>query len=281
MYRIICIFLFFLIFSNPLIADDWNGVDYAQNSSVQLSHAARLLNSLSLKGDEGILDIGCGDGKITALLAKKVTHGFVLGIDPSDSMLSKAEITRQENDLFNLTFQKGAAENFSLVQRFDHIIAIHVMHWVKDQEKALENIHTHLKPNGHIHLILSPSKEGLPFYLALQKTLPNWALDFADFINPQYAFDMETYRTLMVKADFQIEAIHYLFHESKHENKERLTAWIKQWQPHAKHLPIHKQTDFLNELINNYLLEIGLHPETLESIKWGEYVLIVQAKKAN
>lgn len=65
MHRIICICLYSLIFSYPLAADDWNGVDYAQNSSVQLSHAERLLNSLSLTGSESILDIGCGDGKIS------------------------------------------------------------------------------------------------------------------------------------------------------------------------------------------------------------------------
>ncbi len=43
-----------------------SGSDYARNSSVQLWHAERLLEELSLKGDEDILDVGCGDGKITA-----------------------------------------------------------------------------------------------------------------------------------------------------------------------------------------------------------------------
>lgn len=280
MHRIICVCLYSLIFSFSLAADDWSGVDYAQNSSVQLSHAERLLNGLSLTGSESILDIGCGDGKITASLAKKIPQGYVIGIDPSDSMLDKAEITLRESELFNLSFQKGAAEDFYLDQCFDHIIAIHVMHWVREQEKALENIRAHLNPKGHVHFILAPSKEGLPFYSALQKTLKSWAQDFTDFINPQQVFDMETYRKLMVKSGFHIEAIHYLYHESTHENKEKLTAWIKQWQPHAKHLPLHKQADFLNELIDNYLIEIGQHPNVSDSVKWGEYVLIVEAKKA-
>ncbi len=280
MYRIFVFFLCSLFFSYPLAADDWSGIDYAQNSSVQLSHAERLLNGLSLIGHESILDVGCGDGKITALLAKKVPQGIVIGIDPSDSMLDKAEILRRENGLFNLTFQKGTAEEFSLNQRFDHIIAIHVMHWIKEQERALENIQTHLKPQGHVHFIFAPSKEGLPFHVALQKTLQNWSQDFIDFINPQQVFDMETYRKLMVKSGFHIESIHYLYHESMHENKERLKDWIRQWQPHAKHLPLDNRTNFLDELVNNYLIEMGLHPETSVSVKWGEYVLIVEAKKA-
>lgn len=268
-----------LIFSFSLIADDWSGVDYAQNSSVQVSHAERLLNALSVTGNESILDIGCGDGKITVLLAKKCCNGVVLGIDPSDSMLDKAEITRQESNLINVRFQKGSAENFYLNQRFDHIIAIHVLHWVKEQERALDNIHAHLKPQGHVHFILAPSKEGLPFHTALQKTLKNWSQDFEDFINPQQLFDMETYRKLMVKSGFHIEAIQYLYHESTHQNQEKLKAWIQQWQPHAKYLPLHKQADFLNELLDNYLREIGLPSNTQDSVTWGEYVLIVEAKK--
>lgn len=279
MYHIFASFFWLLIFSYPLMADQWNGNDYAQNSSVQLSHAERLLNNLSLKGGENILDIGCGDGKITALLAKKIPQGIAIGIDPSDSMLDKAEITRKENDLLNLTFQKGFAEDFYLDQSFDHIIAIHVMHWIKEQEKALKNIHTHLKPQGHVHFILAPSKEGLPFHAALQKTLQNWNQAFVDFANPQQVFDIETYRKLMVKAGFHIEAIHYLYHESTHQSKEKLKAWIKQWQPHAKYLPLADQASFLEQLINNYLIEIGIDPETSDPVIWGEYVLIVQAKK--
>lgn len=272
----ICIFLFSLFFSYPLLADDWSGIDYAQNSSTQLSQAERLLKSLSLEGNENILDIGCGDGKITALLAKKVPQGTVIGIDPSDSMLEQAAIICRKSGLSHLTFQKGSAESFSFDQRFDHITAFYVMHWIKEQEKALENIHRHLKPHGHVHFILSPSKEGLPFHKALQRTLQNWNQDFVDFINPQQVYDMETYRKLMVKAGFHIEGIHYLYHESIHENKEKLAAWIKQWQPHVKHLPSDKKADFLNELVDNYLIETGGSPNT--SIKWGEYVLIVVAR---
>lgn len=268
----------FMIFTGQAMSDHWDGKDYAHNSSVQLSHAEWLLNRLPLTGDENILDIGCGDGKITALLAKRVPQGMVIGIDPSDSMLDKAELTCRENNLPHLHFQKGSAEEFSLEQRFDHIIAIHVMHWIKEQEKALKNIKHHLSPQGHVHFILAPSKEGLPFHRALQKTVRNWEQYFVDFTNPQQVFDMETYRKLMVTSGFRIEAMHYLHHESTHANKEKLQSWVKQWQPHAKHLPDEIREDFLRELINNYLIEVGLDPEISSPVKWEEYVLIVEAR---
>jgi trans-aconitate 2-methyltransferase len=274
-----CLAILFLFFFTEILADQWNGSDYAQNSSVQLSHAERLLLNLSLQGNEKILDIGCGDGKITALLSGRVPEGFVIGVDPSISMLTKAEEVRKESGAANLAFCEGFAEDFLFNEHFDHIVAIHVMHWVKEQEKALKNIYAHLKPKGHVHFILAPSKEGLPFYRALQNTLSTWDDNFNGFVNPQQVFDMETYRRLMVEAGFHIEAIHYVYHESIHANKERLKAWVKQWQPHGKYLSATKQDIFLDELINNYLIEIGFSLETLNPVPWGEYVLIVEAAK--
>ncbi len=277
--RYLALLIHSLFFFTRLLADQWNGTEYAQNSSVQLSHAQRLLSNLSLQGDEKILDIGCGDGKITALLSKKVPQGLVIGIDPSISMLTKAEETRKQSGCSHLAFYQGSAENFSLNECFDHVVTIHVMHWIKEQEKALKNIYTHLKPKGRVHFILASSKEGLPFYKALEKTLLAWSEDFDGFVNPQQVFDMESYRKLMVEAGFHIDAMHYIYHESRHDNKEKLKAWIKQWLPHGKYLSATKQDFFLNELIENYLIEIGFSSGTCTPVHWGEYVLIVEASK--
>ena len=271
--------MLFVISFLEVSADQWNGSDYARNSSVQLSHAERLLLSIPLQGDEKILDIGCGDGKITALLSKRLPHGAVIGIDPSISMITKAREMLKTRELNNLSFCEGAAEDFSLNAQFEHIIAIHVMHWIKDQEKALKNIYDHLKSRGHVHLILAPSKEGLPFYKALQKTCNMWSEDLGGFINPQQVYDVETYRKLMVGAGFHVEAIQYVYHESVHESKEKLRDWVKQWLPHGKHLPAAKQDAFLDELMTNYMIEAGFSEEISSPVRWGEYVLIIEASK--
>ena len=272
------VFLLVVFQSLRLQANVWNGNDYATNSSVQLSHAEWLLSGLFLKGNEHILDIGCGDGKITALLAERVPQGKVIGIDPSESMLERAATIARKYGSTNLSFQKGRAEDFFLDQSFDHIVAIHVMHWIQDQENALVNIRKALKADGHVHFILSPSKEGLPFWAALQKTISSWEKQFAGFLNPQQVFDIETYRQLMVRAGFHIEGLHYIYHESVHDDKEKLKAWIKQWQPHMKSLPVSEQQLFLDQLVDNYLIEMGMDPTFAGPVSWGEYVLIVEAR---
>ncbi|MCJ7793728.1 methyltransferase, partial [Candidatus Bathyarchaeota archaeon] len=62
---------------------NWNAQDYAKNSANQFQWAKELIPKLKLNGNESLLDIGCGDGKITAELAKCLPHGRAVGIDSS------------------------------------------------------------------------------------------------------------------------------------------------------------------------------------------------------
>ena len=50
----------------------WNAREYQASSSNQKKWAMELLSKLDLEGDERVLDIGCGDGEITALIARRV-----------------------------------------------------------------------------------------------------------------------------------------------------------------------------------------------------------------
>ncbi len=57
----------------------WNAADYAANSVVQQTWARELIAKLNLRGDEHILDVGCGDGKVTAEIARALPRGSVDG----------------------------------------------------------------------------------------------------------------------------------------------------------------------------------------------------------
>ncbi|MGH7993983.1 MAG: class I SAM-dependent methyltransferase, partial [Limisphaerales bacterium] len=61
----------------------WNAADYAAHSVVQQTWARELIARLKLRGGEHILDVGCGDGKVTAEIARAVSRGGVTGVDTS------------------------------------------------------------------------------------------------------------------------------------------------------------------------------------------------------
>src|SRR5687767_8216782 len=65
----------------------WNPADYAANSAAQLAWARELITKLKLRGDERVLDVGCGDGKVTAEIAQALPRGEITGVDSSAEMI--------------------------------------------------------------------------------------------------------------------------------------------------------------------------------------------------
>ena len=97
----------------------WNASDYARNSSAQYEWARELIPKLELTGSEALLDIGCGDGKVTALLASCLHHGRVVGIDSSEEMITQAQSTFPHRQNSNLTFKKMDARELRFREEFN------------------------------------------------------------------------------------------------------------------------------------------------------------------
>ncbi|MBY4572742.1 class I SAM-dependent methyltransferase [Gordonia paraffinivorans] len=69
---------------------DWDGAKYAEVSGLQRMVATESIAGLELNGDERLLDVGCGDGFITMLLAERLPQGSVVGVDASRRMIERA-----------------------------------------------------------------------------------------------------------------------------------------------------------------------------------------------
>src|SRR5512137_2693626 len=95
----------------------WNPADYLRSSSAQYNWAMALVAGLKLQGDECILDLGCGDGRITAHLAGLVPNGRALGVDLSPEMIGFA--AGKYADQSNLSFQVGDASHLHFIEEFD------------------------------------------------------------------------------------------------------------------------------------------------------------------
>jgi len=71
----------------------WDAKDYAKNSQNQFQWAKELIPKLKLQSNEALLDIGCGDGKITAELSRCLPNGKAVGVDSSAQMINLAQTT--------------------------------------------------------------------------------------------------------------------------------------------------------------------------------------------
>ena len=102
-----------------------------------------------------ILDLGCGTGNLSCLIAEKVgANDRLEGVDPDGARIALARKTFHHQK--NLNFEEGScdtlANDFSK-SRFDAVFSNYVLHWVKDKRRAFKNIYESLKPGGRVVML--------------------------------------------------------------------------------------------------------------------------------
>jgi len=126
---------------------EWNSAVYDRLSGPQVSWGKKVLGRLRLRGDETILDAGCGTGRLTAELLEALPGGRVVAIDLSQNMLTSARehllsfgsrINLLACDLLHLPFEKA----------FDGIVSTAAFHWVIDHDRLFENLRGVLLSGG-------------------------------------------------------------------------------------------------------------------------------------
>jgi trans-aconitate 2-methyltransferase len=103
-----------------------------------------------LAGNEAVLDIGCGDGKITALIAKSLPIGRVVGIDSSPPMINLAASSFPKAQYPNLSFQLMDAKQLAFTSEFDIAFSNAALHWILDQKGVLLGAQMCLKAQGRL-----------------------------------------------------------------------------------------------------------------------------------
>lgn len=136
------------------MSDSWNGLKYHVNSDQQYDVATRMLSSMSFNGNEKVLDIGCGTGKVTANIAQNIfPNGNVVGIDVSMSMLETAK--QEYKYVNNLSFELIDATCMNFHEQFDVIVSFNTFHWIKNIKALFYNISKSLKPEGKLTSMFS------------------------------------------------------------------------------------------------------------------------------
>ena len=99
--------------------------------------AQEVLTLLDLKGSERILDVGCGDGKITAEIAARSPRSSVVGVDPSRDMIRFAQGHFGPTTRPNLPFEIADARSLPFKEEFDLVVSFNALHWIPEQVRPL------------------------------------------------------------------------------------------------------------------------------------------------
>jgi trans-aconitate 2-methyltransferase len=124
---------------------DWNAASYDAVSAPQQKWGAAVLERLELRGDESVLDAGCGTGRVTQMLLDRLPDGHVVAVDGSPSMVAAA---RRLLDPERVTTICSDLLQLELEAPLDAAISTATFHWITDHELLFARIRACLRPGA-------------------------------------------------------------------------------------------------------------------------------------
>jgi trans-aconitate 2-methyltransferase len=125
---------------------EWNASSYDRVSDPQLAMARDVIDRLDLRGDERVLDAGCGSGRVTEALLERVPHGAVVAVDGSQAMVD------QTRERLGDRVEAFAVDllDLEVTQPFDAILSTATFHWIDDHQRLFARLHAALRPGGRL-----------------------------------------------------------------------------------------------------------------------------------
>jgi trans-aconitate 2-methyltransferase len=234
----------------------WDPADYEKSSSAQYEWAMMLISRLKVAEDDRILDIGCGDGRITARLAAMVPKGEVVGIDLSLEMIEFARSRSPKGEHPNLSFMPGDASGLDFHEEFDLVVSFACLHWVKDHLPVLEGIRRSLRPKGRV-LLQFGGRGNAADLLEITEDLTKekrWSGYFRGFQFPYHFYGPEEYRLWLDKARLRNIRTELVRKDMVHQGKAGLEGIVRvTWLPYLERLPEGCRQEFVGEVAGRYL----------------------------
>lgn len=231
---------------------EWQGAEYEGVAALQQWLADQSLAALTLAGTEHVLDVGCGNGKVTAEIAARLPGGTVFGVDPSHDMIAFARRTHMAP---NLSFDVADARTLSFGDRFDLVVSFNALHWVHEQHAALRAIHAALRPDGRALLQMVSRGERKPLEDVIEEVCasPTWSASFVGHRPPHVHFTPDEYREEAEGAGFRVEGIEVVDRAWDFGTRDAFARWA-----HATFvdwiagLPAERRDAFIGDVLDRY-----------------------------
>lgn len=258
----------------------WDAKDYAENSLSQQTTAEYILEKFKFNGHEHILDVGSGDGKITAELSNQLPQGEIIGLDLSPNMVEFAKNRFNSCNYHNLKFIQGDACSIPYENSFDVIFSFTTLQWAKDHRQVIDGMHKALKSNGTIALSM-PTGLPLTVQQAVDETIakPEWRSFFTNFTTGFNFINADEYQKLLQEAGFQVNLIEKRAQKDLFENKEILQKFMSQWFPYLRPIPPALKQNFMSEVLDRYFELEGIDNTQGKPVYFFPTHLIIIAHK--
>jgi trans-aconitate methyltransferase len=243
----------------------WNAADYAANSVVQHAWARELIAKIKLRGDEHVLDVGCGDGKVTAEIARALPRGSVTGVDASPQMIEYARKTFPAAAFPNLRFRVQDARKIKFAREFDVFFSNAALHWVDDHQAILRGAVSVLKAGGRLVVSCGGKGNAHDVFLALrpEMRLKRWCGFFRKIPMPYFFYAPADYERWLPKFGFEIKHLQLAAKDATYAGAEGFATWLRTtWIPYVQRVPENLREEFIAAVTQRY---VARHPPDAEN----------------
>jgi trans-aconitate methyltransferase len=129
---------------------EWNAAAYHKVSDPQYEWGLPVLARLPLDGDERVLDVGCGTGRLTEKLLERLPRGEVVAVDLSFNMLQTARAYLQPRFGDRIRFAQADAAALPVAGRAQAIFSTATFHWVLDHPMLFTSLYDALEAGGRL-----------------------------------------------------------------------------------------------------------------------------------
>ncbi len=260
------------------MSDYWDPEQYAQTAHERINTAFDVLEQCDyrIRGDEAVLDIGCGNGWATKAIFDKVPDGSALGIDLSENMIGYAQEKFADE---RLSFDATGVLELDMTQQFDLVTSFACLHWVGDQKDVLRRINNALSAQGVAILMFYRKPEALQIALDKVCQQGKWATYFEGFQDGFHDFPLDTYRDYLEQVGIKPTLLQTRT-EGTALSRQDLTDIIAGWLPQLERIPLENKACFMNDLIEQYICEMGQVGQEKFTQQWPRIEVRFQKSKA-
>jgi len=223
----------------------WDGQSYDRISGPMEALGREVLGRLELRGDETVLDAGCGSGRITEALIERLPDGHVIALDASQSMVDAALERLPGADV-----RKVDLLELTLDEPVDAILSTATFHWIGDHERLFARLRAALRSGGR--LVAQCGGEGnidvLRGHANDVLAREPYAERFDGFRPPWNYAGPEVTRERLLAAGFtSVECWLQPAPKQPEEPREFLSTIVL--GPHYQHLPVELREQFMDDVL--------------------------------
>jgi trans-aconitate 2-methyltransferase len=128
----------------------WNAEVYDRIGTPMRGWAQQVIDDLRLRGDETVLDAGCGSGSVTLDLLRKLPNGKIYAVDASAEMIAALTKTLAERNVTNIVPVHASLTDFTLPEPVDAVFSNAVFHWIPDDAALFGCLYRAMKPGARL-----------------------------------------------------------------------------------------------------------------------------------